>query len=398
LGGGRRGGLGSRGVAVAMALIALLVLSTLVLALAALSGTDPVIAGNQHRGAVARALAESGVEWAVWALGARHAGLEASALAGGRVAAAPHDGTTLVPLGDDGGFTVKVTGVSETEVEVESVGWTSGDRDRARTHRRVTARLMRLPDLGRRAPCALCVRGDVEVRDTAVVSAAGDTSCGPKAGAAATGLVTVAGQGRVWGADGNSWPNQPSDLATVPDLDAATLDSDALAALKVLARSRGTYYGPGSPPPGQSVWTGRVRFDGANPVPGDGVIFVDTLSGRPPAAGQPGDYATVEFQGAAFPQGRFHGWIVVMGSVTAFDAAGVLNGLLYAVDDVALTGSAEVNGLVVSVNLHEGGAATADSVVGGLATVTFDCAHAGGAGRVPRGWFLKPGSYREAPD
>lgn len=381
-----------------MALIALLLLSTLVLALVAMSGTDPVIAGNQHRGAVARALAESGVEWAIWALGARHAGLEASALAGGRVAAAPHDGTALFPLGDGGGFTVKVTGVSETEVEVESVGWTSGDRDRARSHRRVTARLMRLPDLGRLAPCALCVRGDVQVLDSAVVSAAGDTSCGPKAGAAATGLVTVAGQGRVYGADGNDWPNQPSDLATVPGLDAVTLDADALAVLKALARSSGTYYGPGSPPTAEGLWTGRVRFDAAHPVPRDGVVFIDTVSGRTPAAGDPGDYATVEFQAAAFQGGRFQGWIIVMGSVTAFDAAGVLEGLLYAVDDIALTGHAEVNGLVVAANLHEAEGPPADSVVGGLATVTFDCARAGAAGRVPRGWFLKPGSYREGSD
>ncbi|HXG02069.1 MAG TPA: pilus assembly PilX N-terminal domain-containing protein, partial [Candidatus Binatia bacterium] len=393
--GGRRGGLDSRGIAVAMALIALLVLAPLMIALAALSGSDPVIADNQHRGAAARALAESGVEWVVWALGVRHGGLDAAELAPAAVAAAPHDGSTFVALGDDGGFTVKVTGVSENEVEVESVGWTSPDRDRGRAHRRVTARLMRLPDLGRHAPCAVCVRGDLDVRDSAVVSAAGDTSCGPKPGAAATGRTTVAGQGRVYGADGNDWPNQPSDLTTVPRLAAVTLDADAFAVLKALARSHGAYYGPGSPPPAQTTWTGRVRFDATNPLPADGVVFVDTASGRPPTDGDPGDLAMVEFHGAPFPRGQFHGWIVVMGSVTAFDATGTLNGLLYAVDDVALTGRAEVNGLVVGANLQEGGS-PAGSIVGGLATVTFDCAQARGAGRVPRGWFLKPGSYREA--
>lgn len=392
--------LDSRGVAVAIALVALLTLCTLMVALATLSGSDPLIASNQHRGAVARALAESGVEWAIWALGTRHAGLEAAALAAGQAAGPPHDGTSLVPLGDDGGFTVRITGVSEREVEVESVGWTPDHRDAARVHRRVTARLMRLPDLGRHAPCALCVRGDLAVGDSAVVSAAGDTSCGAKAGAAATGLATVGGQARVYGADGDSWPNQGSDIAAMiaaSRLEPALLDDDALAALKALARSRGTYYGPGSPPRGQATWTGRVQFDATHPVPGDGVVFVDTVSGRPPTAGDPGDYAAVEFRGAPFGAGRFQGWIVVMGSVTAFDAAGTLQGLLYAVDDIALTGRADINGLVVGANLHEGNQLP-DSVVGGLATVTFNCAGAGGAGQVPRGWFLKAGSYREAPD
>lgn len=396
---GSRSLLGSRGIAVAMALVALLTLSTLVMVLAALSGTDPVIASNQHRGAVARALAESGVEWAVWALGTRHAGLDAALLAPGQAAGPPHDGSSLVPLGGDGGFTVRVTGVSETEVEVESVGWTPDNREGG-VHRRVTARLMRLPDLGRHAPCALCVRGDLAIGDSAVVSAAGDTSCGAKAGAAATGLATVAGQARVYGADGNDSPNQGSDIAAmVPPsrLDRTLLDAGALAALKALARRHGTYYGPGSPPRGQATWTGRVQFDASQPVPGDGVVFVDTVSGRPPTPADPGDYATAEFRGAPFANGRFRGWIVVMGSVTAFDASGTLHGLLYAVDDIALTGRADISGLVVGANLHEG-SQLPDSVVGGLATVTFDCAGATGAGRVPRGWFLKPGSYRELPD
>jgi hypothetical protein len=401
-GGGPRGRfpLDSRGIAVAMALIALLTLSTLLIALAALSGSDPLIAANQHRGAVARALAESGVEWAIWALGVRHAGLDPAALAPGQVAGPPHDGSSLVPLGDDGGFTVRITGLSETEVEVESVGWTPDDRDARGVHRRATARLMRLPDLGRHAPCALCVRGDLALQDAAVVSAAADTSCGAKAGVAATGLATVAGQARVYGADGNDLPNQGSDIATmVPAsrLERMLLDESALAALKALARRNGTYYGPGSPPPGQATWTGRVQFDTAHPVAAEGVVFVDTVSGRAPTPANPGDYAAVEFRGAPFPGGRFRGWIVVMGSVTAFDAAGTLHGLLYAVDDVTLAGSADVTGLVVAANLHEGDRLP-DSVVGGLATVTFHCAGADGAGQVPRGWFLKPGSYRETPD
>lgn len=382
-----------------MALVGLLVLSALVIALAALSGTDPVVAGNHYRAAVARAMAESGLEWVLWALGTGHGGLDAAALAPGQVAAAPHDGTSFTALGDGGGFTVKVSGVSPTEVQVDAVGWTPGLLDRAAVHRRVRARVMRLPDLGRETACAVCVRGDLEVRDSAVVSAAADTSCGAKAGAAATGSTTVAGEARVYGADGNDWPNQAADLmagVAGARLDRLALDDAALAVLRSLARTNGTYYGPGSPPPGETTWTGRMVFDAGNPVARDGIVFVDTVSGRPPAALDPGDHAAVEFRGDPFPTGRFRGWIVVMGRVTSFDAVGSLHGLLYAADTVALTGRADVQGLIAA-GLGPG-AAPAATVIGGLATVTFDCAAARGAGRLPRGWLVKPGSYREVSD
>src|SRR5438093_10176660 len=65
------------GIAMPLTLIVLVILSALMIAFAVLAQSEPVIAMNQYRGAVARALAESGVERAVWAL-----------TAGSRVAAA----------------------------------------------------------------------------------------------------------------------------------------------------------------------------------------------------------------------------------------------------------------------------------------------------------------------
>src|SRR3989442_14138210 len=56
------------GVAMPLTLIALVILSGLMIAFAVLAQSEPVIAANQYRGAVARALAESAVERAVWAL------------------------------------------------------------------------------------------------------------------------------------------------------------------------------------------------------------------------------------------------------------------------------------------------------------------------------------------
>ena len=57
-----------RGVALPMALIVLVALTTLMLAFAVLTQTEPVIAHNQLRGVQARTHAEAGFERAVWAL------------------------------------------------------------------------------------------------------------------------------------------------------------------------------------------------------------------------------------------------------------------------------------------------------------------------------------------
>ena len=43
-------------------------------------------------------------------------------------------------------------------------------------------------------------------------------------------------------------------------------------------------------------------------------------------------------------------------------------------------------------------AARLETVAGGALSVTFDCRHAGGAGAVPHGFALVPGTYREERD
>src|SRR2546428_13199621 len=64
-----RRGVGDQvGIAMPLTLIALVILSALMIAFAVLAQSEPVIAMNQYRGAVARALAESAVERAIWAL------------------------------------------------------------------------------------------------------------------------------------------------------------------------------------------------------------------------------------------------------------------------------------------------------------------------------------------
>ena len=81
-----------RGVALPMALMSLALLTTLMLALASLSRTEPVIAANHLRGSQARTLAESGIEYALWALSnPDHPGGVPTSLPGTTAAAPLHD-------------------------------------------------------------------------------------------------------------------------------------------------------------------------------------------------------------------------------------------------------------------------------------------------------------------
>jgi hypothetical protein len=97
--------------------------------------------------------------------------------------------------------------------------------------------------------------------------------------------------------------------------------------------------------------------------------------------------------GNPYEGGSFTGWLIVNGSVN-FEGNGVLNGMLYAVDDIQSSkGTNTVNGLVVSQNATN--ATGIDTTSGGNMTINFDCAKARGSGQFPKGWFVQPGSYRE---
>src|SRR5262249_26295244 len=195
-----RGLRGEVGIALPLTLIALLMLSALTIALAVLAQSEPVIAANQQRGAVARALAESAVERAVWALGVGAAvpgGVDPPG--DGAVAVPPYDGRTYITLGH-GGLTLKVPGVSTTQAPVQAVGWTPDHASPGNAHRKITASLMRFPSFGRAAPCALCVNGDLEISGSASVDARSDTSCGRKYGAYTTGATSIRDAASVRGA------------------------------------------------------------------------------------------------------------------------------------------------------------------------------------------------------
>src|SRR2546425_6480400 len=127
------------GVAMPLTLIALVILSGLMIAFAVLAESEPVIAANQYRGAVARALAESAVERAVWAL---TAGSGVSGGIGppsnGVVAGPPHDGCTYI-TNRAGGFPRQRTGESVQEGRQAADGAAPGSQAQQRAPRAGTA-------------------------------------------------------------------------------------------------------------------------------------------------------------------------------------------------------------------------------------------------------------------
>src|SRR5262249_8395363 len=285
------------------------------------------------------------------------------------------------------------TGVSTSEVKIEAVGWTPGNAPPDSAYRKITAGLMRFPDVGRNAPCAICVKGDLDATGSAAIDGRGDTSCGRKYGAFPAGNTAILGAASIWGAiDGNATSNEATDIlvnSPVADFDAFSLGPQHLAVLKQMAKASGTYIGPGSPPAGQTSWTGAVTFDAAHPITRDGVVFVDTISRNAPTRDNPTDYAKVGFQSNPFSMGGFQGWIIVMGNVTALNATGTIRGLLYVMNALTSTGGADpVSGLVVVQSLDATQRSQTDL------SVSFNCANANGAGKIPSGWFLVPGSYK----
>jgi Tfp pilus assembly protein PilX len=406
-----------RGVALPMAMITLLLLTSLMIAFAVLAKSEPQIANNQLRVAQARALAESGFERAVWALGnpANAAGIADPMPTS--PAAAPYDGT-FVGVATTGGFQVTVTsGATASERNLVAVGWTPTSNladTRTKAHRRIQATVMKFTDLALNAPCALCVRGALQVSGNSNIDARGDTSCGKKYGTYTSNATCIggscsdSGSMTIYGAFDTgaaaNTPNQPTDYQQNQDpatFDAFTLKPNDLAALRQIAKQRGTYYGPGSP--SSMGWSdGSVTFNAGNRMP-NGIIFIDNVDATdisqannatvPPAS------VSIHGNFPADPSGTFSGWIIVNGTLNISGNIRI-DGLVYSLNDISYTGTGtgEIRGLVVSQNTRDTSSTSIDTNTGGNATIEFDCQKARGGGQVPPGWFLEAGTYREVSD
>lgn len=423
-----------RGVALPMALLSLALLTTLMLALAAMSKTEPLIAGNQLRVSQARAQAESGAEHAIWALSAGNVrvgqALPAGTLANplpSSPADIPFDGNVFTAMGNTGGYTVRVTTPDPVnrpmERDILAVGWTPTNVP-TNTHRRIMMTVKGLPDLARNAPCVLCVRGDVAVSGSSLIDASTDTvaNCGgtPKFGAYTAGALDRGGSSNIMaqvpsGPGGNVAgvdyvTNQPAQT-----FDSFDLDNGDLNTLKALAKKNGTYFGPGYPngtPASSPTYTGAVTFNSSNQVK-SGIVFIDTTTGHNivtcNASSPPGCVSTPESQfgnvsinGNPFLDPAFTGMLVVNGKIN-ISGNMMIRGLVYAMDDLVYngTGTGEISGLVISQNVRNTSATSitdTDTTTFGNSRIKLNCDAARAAGQAPQTFTLVPGSYRELPD
>jgi hypothetical protein len=400
-----------RGIALPMALLALLILSTLVISFALLATSEPLIASNQKLVAQARAVTESGLERAIWALNLGTSNpLDPDALTT-MPAPAPYDGSTPIPISVNGTqigvvFVTVTNGTNPAnERNVVAVGWAPTNAGNgSKAHQKIQATVSRFAFSATPPPSSLTVHGQINITGNTNIDSRADTSCGPKDGTWSVGSTTVGGSGDVYGADlvdgtgGNNSANQ-SELSGITDVkqnvptsdfDPFLLKNQDLNSLKAMAKAAGTYY------------SGTQSFVGGN-LP-NGIIFVDTVSGlnidvnganTTPSE----DLASVTIHGnaPADASGIFRGMIIVAGSLSiSGNFQG--RGLVYAVNDLVYTGTGTglIEGAVISQNIRDYSSTTIDTNTGGNSSIIYNCGYASNpGGNMPQGFTVQPGSYKE---
>jgi hypothetical protein len=385
-----------RGVALPMALLTMLILSALIIAFSMMAASEPVLANNQLQVAQARAVAESGVERALWAL---NNPTDVNGIPNPLVTpAAPFTGATAVPVMVNGVqmgvFTVAVTnGTDPNERNIVATGWTptnTGTGPKAKQKIQVTVFQSRFLN----PPSALTVRGEISVSGNALVDSRSDTSCGAKAGSMSKGDTTTGGSAEIYGADGNNVKNQVGDmLQNVPDstFDLYTYSNKELNALKALAKQNGTYY------------QGTVTFNSGNKLP-NGIIYVDTVSGdnidkngvnTTPTS----DFASVDIHGNAplDASGIFSGMLIVAGGLS-ISGNFQMHGMVYVLNDFTYlgTGTGQIVGAVMSQNVRDVSATSIDTTTSGNSTIVWNCNYAKtGGGQLPQTFTIETGTYKE---
>ena len=398
-----------RGIALPLAMMVLVLLTSLVAALVAMSATEPLITANLKAGDEALGLAEAGVERSIWGLnnvGAPPAGASTDV-----PAPAPYDASQLLALGR-GGYTMSLTvpplpPVGTWACATAPLG--SDDRCVVATGYvvRPSAPVPALPgaipqgDLaGRRLlqvaltkfrnldpPGPLNVAGSVQMKGTSDVNGASPQNCPPgtlKAGVTVTNgnTITTQGNAQILGSPDQSYVD-PSEFNKF------TFTNKEMGWLKQMAQSGNTnmhYIQP----------TSNSQFT-LDMTDMNGLVFVDTVKGaalpNPPALPNEGDLPSVKISGM-----NNSGWLVVMGSLT-MDGNITYRGLIYALNDISYrgTGNGSIYGAVVSTNIIDTIATAVDTDTLGNANIQYDCAAiANGGGYIPQGYYVAPGSWREA--
>lgn len=394
-----------RGIALPMALLTMLILSALIIAFSMMAATEPVLANNQLQVAQARALAESGVERAIWAL---NNPTNASGIPNPLVTpAAPYAGVTATPVTVSGNqmgvFTVSVinNALDASARDIVSTGWTptnTGTGPKVKQKIQVTVLTVRgFGDL----PSPLTVRGEIDVGGNALIDSRADKTCGNKTGSTSLGFTTWGGNAKVFGAeDGNTTgpnfdkPNQPTDIIQdAPNslFDQYTYSYAELNALKALAKRNGTYY------------QGDQTFNSSRRIP-NGIVYVDSVSGK--NIDEKGknttaieDFASLTIRGNAplDASGIFKGMLIVAGSLR-IDGDFQMWGLAYVLNDFVYlgTGTGQIVGGVMSQNVRDISATTVDTTASGNSTILWNCANVrNGGGYLPPTFTIETGTYKE---
>jgi Tfp pilus assembly protein PilX len=381
------------GIALPMTLILMALITSLTVAFLAFTSAEPVIASNQMANAQARAIAESGVERALWALSKGESlpspvGALADPLPG--PVPAPYDGSQFVAVGVGEFKVTVVNGAATNERNITAVGYVPNHTNPIAIKKiQTTVTHIKIPT----PPCAVCAGGEapgtttnIQIGGAASISAAatptGDNYCAGvpvSAAAYSSGTIGTNGTPNITGPVGGAGlaTNQPQSNFT--DF---IFDDNTFATLKAYAKQNGTYY------QGSQTWT--------SPPP-NGIIVVDTPSGQPLSmSSSDSDKSVVVDIHGDWSQG-WSGWLVVAGSIWISGNAN-LTGLVYAQNDVTLhgNGGGAVNGAVISTNRVDTQSTNIDTDDTGNAPVTYNCpAVKSGGGAVPINWFVKPGTFRE---
>jgi hypothetical protein len=389
------------GVALPMALLTMLILSALIITFSMMAASEPMLANNQLQVAQARAVAESGVEQAIWALNNPTNANGIAALAA--PFAAPFDGSVATPVMINGGqlgvYTVSMTdGPTSSERNIIATGWTPTNTGTGpKVKQRIQVTVFRINPLTN-LPSALTVRGEIAAGGHALIDSRSDTSCGNKAGTTSKGATTTSGSAGVYGADGDNIANNSGDVVqNVPDADFNTYSysNKELDALKALAKANGTYYS------GAQVHS--LTFNSGNRMP-NGIIYVDTESGqnidKDGANTTPtSDFASLDIHGnaPADESGIFSGVLIVAGALS-ISGNFQMHGLIYTMNDFTYqgTGTGQIVGAVMSQNVRDVSATSIDTDTGGNSTIIWNCSYVKtGGGQLPQTFTIENGTYKE---
>jgi hypothetical protein len=381
-----------RGMALPMTMIVLTLITTLALAFLVLGASEPVIANNHMASAQARAMAESGVERALWALSMGTTSPGTTGAVSDPLPdpmTQPYDGT-YVSMGTNGGFSVTIAnGAAANERVITAVGFVPNNANPVAI-KKITLTATRMKWLD--PPCAICAGGEAPPTATTNIQIGGSASV---RASTATGAQYCAGvmptaatmsQGSI-NTNGNpQLTAPPGGVARLTNQPASSFSSFQftaydMATLKAMAKAKGTYL------------QGSQTF--SSPPP-NGIVFIDTPSGNTFSASSPSsDLVNVDIHGNWSQS--WSGWLIVAGSVQLSGNI-TMRGLIYAQNDVTLHGSGNggFTGAVISTNRMDTTSTNVDSEDIGNAPITYDCpAVRDGGGTISQNWYTKPGTFRE---